>query len=94
MKVYTVEKETNRIALHGCAQEARRIQNAECFRDEAEFEEIASGWTTARLIAIWNSLAGVTPVSRFKDRATGVPPSGRTFRTSRANRRSRHPERT
>jgi len=72
MKVYTVEKETNRIALHGSALEARRVQNAECFRDEAEFEAIASGWTTARVIAIWNSLAGVTPVSRFKDRATGV----------------------
>jgi hypothetical protein len=29
-----------------------------------------AGWPAERLVAIWNSLPGVTPVKKFKDRTT------------------------
>jgi hypothetical protein len=36
----------------------------------AEIE--ASDLTAARLVAIWNALPGVTPISKFKDRKTAA----------------------
>jgi hypothetical protein len=34
--------------------------------------QLAAAWPTARLIAIWNSLPGVTPVETFKTAKTGA----------------------
>ena len=33
---------------------------------------MAAEWPTARLVEIWNSLPGVTPVTKFKDRKTAA----------------------
>ena len=42
------------------------------FHSEQELQEAASGWPAARLTEIWNGLAGVEAVRKFKDRATGI----------------------
>ena len=42
------------------------------FASEQELAELAIGWQADRLVAIWNSLAGVTPVKKFKDRKTAI----------------------
>jgi hypothetical protein len=42
------------------------------FASAEEFASLAVGWPLSRLVAIWNTLPGVTPVNRFTDRKTAV----------------------
>jgi hypothetical protein len=42
------------------------------FASQKELAELATGWPAERLVAIWNSLPGVTPVKKFKDRTTAA----------------------
>jgi hypothetical protein len=72
MKTFTIENETNNITLHTTIQDAEAVPNAERFRNEAGLAKLAADWPAARLIDIWKSLPGVTPVKKFKDRATTV----------------------
>jgi hypothetical protein len=72
MKTFTVENETNNITLHATEREAEAVPDAERFNSEAALWKIAENWPAARLLEIWNSLPGVTPVKKFKDRASGV----------------------
>ncbi len=72
MKTYTIENETNNITVHATAQDAESIANAERFRNEAGLAKLAAQWPSARLVEIWNSLPGETPVKKFTDRKKAV----------------------
>ncbi|MGA7413813.1 MAG: DUF3489 domain-containing protein [Bryobacteraceae bacterium] len=72
MKIFTIENETNNITLHTTVQDAEAVANAERFRNEAGLNKLATDWPAARLVEIWNSLPGVSPVKKFKDRQTAV----------------------
>jgi hypothetical protein len=72
MKNFTIENETNNITVHGSAKEAEALPDSERFGTEAALAKLAANWPAARLIEIWNSLPGATPVNKFKDRATAV----------------------
>jgi len=72
MKNFTIENETNNITVHGSAKEADAVRNSERFSNEAALAKLAANWPAARLVEIWNSLPGETPVRKFKDRATAV----------------------
>jgi hypothetical protein len=72
MKHFTIENETNNIMVHSSAKEADAVPNTERFSNEAALAKLAVNWPAARLVEIWNSLPGETPVRKFKDRATAV----------------------
>jgi hypothetical protein len=72
MKVFTIENETNKITVHATNQDAEAVANAQRFRNEAGLNKLAADWPAARLVEIWNSLPGVSPVEKFKDRQTAV----------------------
>ena len=72
MKNFTIENETNNITVHGSAKEAEAFPDSDRFGTEAALAKLAANWPAARLIEIWNSLPGATPVNKFKDRATAV----------------------
>jgi hypothetical protein len=72
MKTFTIENETNNIMAHATAKEAEALENAVSFRNEAGLAKLAADWPTARLIEIWNSLPGVTPVRKFTNRDTAI----------------------
>ena len=72
MKIFTIEQETNNITVHATAKEAEAVANAERFRNESGLNKLAAEWPAARLVEIWNSLPGVSPVKKFKDRQTAV----------------------
>jgi hypothetical protein len=72
MKIFTIENDTNNITLHATVQDAEAVANAERFRNEAGLAKLATDWPAARLVEIWNSLPGVSPVKKFKDRQTAV----------------------
>src|ERR1035438_9961999 len=71
MKTFTIDNESN-ITVHGSVKEADAVPNSERFTNEAALAKLAASWPAARLVEIWNSLPGETPVRKFKDRATAV----------------------
>ena len=72
MKAFTIENESSNITLHGSAKEADAVPNSERFSSEAALGKLAANWPAARLVEIWNTMPGETPVKKFKDRATAV----------------------
>src|ERR1700722_6987250 len=72
MKTFTIDNETNTIIVHATIQDADAVTNAERFRNEAGLAKLVANWPAARLVEIWNSLPGETPVKKFRDRATAV----------------------
>ena len=72
MKTFTIENETNNITIHGTVQDAESVANAERFRNEGGLAKLTVDWPASRLVDVWNSLPGATPVKKFKDRATAV----------------------
>jgi hypothetical protein len=72
LKHFTIENETNNIMVHTSVAEADAVPNSRRFGTEAALGKLAADWPTARLVDVWNSLPGVTPVGKFKDRSTAV----------------------
>jgi hypothetical protein len=72
MKIFTIDNDTNNITVHATLQDAEAVANAETFRSESGLSKLAADWQAARLVEIWNSLPGVSPVKKFKDRQTAV----------------------
>jgi hypothetical protein len=71
MKHFTIDNENN-ITLHASAQEAEAVANAERFSTSAGLAKLADKWPAARLVEIWNSLPGASPVKKFTDRKTAA----------------------
>src|SRR5689334_11976140 len=71
MKYFTIDNE-NDIRVHASAAEADALANAERFSNSAGLTKLAEKWSAARLVEIWNSLPGATPVKKFTDRATAA----------------------
>src|ERR1017187_7226940 len=42
------------------------------FASQQELADLAAQWSGERLLAVWNSLPGVTPVKKFTDRKTAI----------------------
>jgi len=68
---FTINAENN-ITAHATLKQAEAVEGGEHFRNEAGLVKLAGTWPIARLVEIWNSLPGVAPVKKFKDRPTGV----------------------
>ena len=72
MKTFTIENETNNIIAHATQREAAAVPNAESFSSAEELADLAAKWPAPRLIEIWNSIPGNTPVRKFTDRKTAA----------------------
>jgi Protein of unknown function (DUF3489) len=73
MKTYTIDNENN-ISVFATPEEAAASAATpfDTFATEQDLAELAKPWPTERLVAIWNSLPGVTPVKKFKDAKTAI----------------------
>jgi len=73
MKTFTIDNENN-MTLFASPEEAAAATTTpfDSFTSEQELAELATGWPADRLVAIWNSLPGITPVKKFKDRKTAI----------------------
>jgi len=71
--IFTID-EQNDITAFGSAEEAAATTATpfDSFGTEQELAELAKAWPAERLVAIWNSLPGVTPVKKFKDCETAA----------------------
>jgi hypothetical protein len=67
MTTFTIDNDNN-ITAFGSAEEAAAATTTpfDTFASQKELAELAAAWPAERLVAIWNSLPGVTPVKRFK----------------------------
>ena len=71
MTTFTIEPENNITAFASVKEaKASHIEQAEYFSSQEDLGKLAVSWPAARLIEIWNSLAGVTPVKKFTSRKT------------------------
>jgi Protein of unknown function (DUF3489) len=73
MTTFTIDTDNN-ITAHGTPEEAAATTATpfDTFASLQELAELAAGWPAERLVDIWNSLPGVTPVKKFKDRTTAA----------------------
>ncbi len=71
--IFTIETDNN-VTVFDSAKEAKGARNGayEQFASAKELAKLAGNWPATRLADIWNSLPGVKPVKKFKDRATGA----------------------
>ena len=73
MTTFTIN-EQNEIVAFATPEEAAASTSvpSETFSSESELADLAASWPGERLVTIWNSLAGVTPVKKFRDSKTAV----------------------
>jgi hypothetical protein len=73
MTTFTIDTENN-ITAFGTPEEAAATTTTpfDTFASQKELAELAAAWPAERLVAIWNSLAGVIAVESFKSTKTAV----------------------
>jgi len=71
MRTFTIDSDDN-ISVFSSAEEAGQTAGVERFHSLEELMPLAERWPAIRLVEIWNSLTGVKPVKKFKDRKTAV----------------------
>jgi len=73
MTTFTINDENN-ITAFGSAEEAAAATTTpfDTFANQKELAQLAAAWPPERLLAIWNSLAGVVAVESFKNTKTAV----------------------
>ena len=65
--------EQNNITAFGSPEAATATTTPfDAFNSQLQLAELVAGWPTARLVTLWNSLPGVTPVKRFKNSDTAA----------------------
>ena len=67
MKAFTINNENN-ITVYASKKEATDADSGAVFVSEEQLAALES----SRLVEIWNTLPGVTPVKKFKDRPTAA----------------------
>ena len=70
MKSFTIDAENN-ITAFAKSKDAKAARG-DTFRSEAELHELTAGWSASRLVEIWNSIPGVTPIKKLTNRKTAV----------------------
>jgi hypothetical protein len=71
MTTFTIDTDNN-ITAHMTFDEGAAVVGAERFTTSGELAELAASWPAGRLVEIWNSLPGVSPVESFKNTKTSV----------------------
>src|SRR5947208_7948967 len=73
MKTFTIDTDNNISAFATPAEAAATTTTPfDTFATEKELASLIAKWPAERLVAIWNSLPGVTPVKKFKNAKTAA----------------------
>jgi hypothetical protein len=73
MTTFTINAENEIVAFATPEEAAAATQTPlDTFTTQQEFAGLATAWPPERLVEIWNSLAGVVPVKKFKSPKTAV----------------------
>ena len=71
MTTFTIDSQNN-ITAFGSIKKAKDNPQAERFSSSKELGRLAENWPGSRLVEIWNSLPGQTPVKKFTSRQAAV----------------------
>jgi hypothetical protein len=71
MTIFTIDHDNN-ITAFASAKKAESNPETERFRSTKELVKVAGQWPASRLIEIWNSLPGVSPVRKFTSRQVAI----------------------
>ena len=73
MTTFTIDNDNN-ISAFATPEEAAAATASpfDSFASQQELADLAAQWPAERLLAVWNSLPGVTPVKKFQDRKTAI----------------------
>src|ERR1039457_4077378 len=66
MTTFTIDEQNNISAFSNKEEAATTATPFDSFSSQKELAELAKAWPAERLVAIFNSLTGVTPVESFK----------------------------
>ena len=72
MTTFTIDNENNITAFGTPEEAATTTAPFDTFASQKELAGLAAGWPAERMVAIWNSLAGVVAVESFKSTKTAV----------------------
>ncbi len=73
MPTFTIDCDGNITAFASQKEaQAADVAGAEYFESPEQLAKLAAAWPGSRLVEIWNSIPGVTPVKKFTDRKTAV----------------------
>lgn len=73
MTMFTIDGDQNITTFDSLKETtAADLAGAEYFGSHEELAQLAASWPSSRLIEIWNSLPGVAPVKKFKDRTAAL----------------------
>src|SRR5215471_2769516 len=69
MKTFSIDNDNN-ISVFASKKEATGASTTpfDPFTSQSELAELAAGWPMSRLVEIWNSIPGVTAVTKFTSR--------------------------
>ena len=71
MTIFTIDRDNN-ITAFASATEAKSNPQTERFRSANDLSRLAGTWPACRLVEIWNSLPGMSPVRKFTSRQAAV----------------------
>ena len=71
MTVFTIDQDNN-ITAFASGKKADSNPESERFRSAKELDKLARKWPGSRVIEIWNSLPGVSPVRKFTSRQVAI----------------------
>ena len=72
MKTFTIDTDNNICAFATRGEAAVTGVPVDTFSSQKELAQLAGTWPAERLVAIWNSLPGVTPVKGLKSAKVGA----------------------
>ena len=90
MMTFVIDAENNIMAF-ASQQEAETVQG-ERFASQKELAELAATWPAGRLVEIWNSIPGLTPVKKFTDRKSGLARIWKAIQSLNGGSRETEPE--
>jgi len=71
MKTFVVDS-ANCARAYASSKDARQCRDGTRFATDKDFESVSADWPMLRLVAIWNKLPGVKPVTKFTNRGTAL----------------------
>jgi hypothetical protein len=71
MTIFTIDHDNN-ITAFASAKKADSNPETERFRSAKDLAKLTANWPATRLIEIWNSLPGVSPVGKFTSRQVAI----------------------
>jgi hypothetical protein len=72
MKTFVIDEKSNITAHDGAESSHPGAEGYTAFSTQEELAALAVQWPSTRLLDIWNSIPGLTPVKKFTDRSTAV----------------------